>query len=368
MTSFPQAFNLVASSNTGTGQFSVSNGLIRDPLGNIFIPKGINVGHGDWDKVSQNAANQPLTTLFPGINIIRLNTGMNTGFGTAQALPFDMSIYLPFIQRMTGYTRQSDGSWLNTGTNLKIVVEMEDHDGNSSYFPGSPGEVAAVANEYTTWAAYCKGNPYVWFGTLNEMGSGHGSDPNQYTVPYIAAMSSIHQAIYNAIRATGNTSILQIMMGVGGSNPSTVGSAAGYVVSDYAVMTNIVWELHWYPANLSNANALTNLEGAAIDPSGGWIGGSGIIAAQTIQSADGVVPCIMGEWGAGNADPSGGSTAGATSAILSVQAQGHGSTAWQWVGDGVSNWALVGNGEGAPNPFLTGWGVQVATVCASTTT
>lgn len=344
--------------------FSIRNGKIYDPAGNIFIPKGINVGHPDMGNVSQNAANQPLTLLLAGINHIRLNTGMASNSGSAQALPFDMGVYLPFLERMTGYTRQSDGSWLETSTN-HIVVELEDHDGNSSFFPRTADELAAVVHEYATWGAYLKGNPYAWIGTLNEMDSEDGS----YSQAAIAAMSDVHKAEYDAVRNTGNTNIIQVMMGVGGSNPSTVGANAGYKTALYSLMTNITWELHWYPDVMNAADSLANLMGG-ISTAGGGPGGSGIIAAQSIQSADGMVPVILGEWGAGNGDVSGNSTAGATSAVLSVQAEGHGSTAWQWVGDGVSQWACTGNGNGQAitAAYLTGWGAQVATVCASTTT
>jgi hypothetical protein len=368
--SSPAVSAATTAASVGTGNFTVNGttGFIHDPNGNIFIPKGINIGDGNTGANFgfTNYGATPLSTLIPGINIVRLNTGFGSGGSTSSATPYPNSHFLPMIEYATGYLYNSTtGAW-TSNSNEHVVVYMEDHDGNSSYLPtdgsNNTESLAQCVAQYQGWATFAKGNPYFWIGTLNEMGT-----PDT-TYNTINQMSAVHLALYNGVRGTGNNNIFGIMMGVGGSNPSTVGAAAGFVVGDYASMTGVIWELHWYPANLNATDALANIQGAVFT-SGGGPGGSGIIAAQTIGTADGPnIPCLFGEWGAGNGDSTGGSSAGITQAIISIQAQGHGSTAWQY-GDGNASgqWEITAGNGNTPNPTLTGWGNQVATVCATNT-
>lgn len=349
--------------STGTGQFLIQNGRIIDPFGNFFVPIGMNVGFGEEAQAINIAGgnNLPLLTLFPKTNHIRYTIGAQSGGQTSGATFFPPSQFLSMVQQMTGYTRQSNGSWLLT-SNQHIVVEFEDHDGNSAYFPPDSCSgcetLAQVVGEYTNLAAYYKGNPYVWLGTLNEMNSSDGS----FAQSSIAGMSHVHQAIYNGIRGTGNTNIVQIMMGVGGSDPGTVGANAGYVVSDYATMTNIIWELHSYQNDNTNtvvcgalneviatsaAQYINGGPGPTQCASGGW----GISAAQTIRSADGLVPVINGEWGSGDGNPNSTNASQIAAAIQAQEANGNGSTAWIFNGGGgVNAWTMVNEGT---NPFTT---------------
>jgi hypothetical protein len=67
-------------------------------------------------------------------------------------------------------------------------------------------------------------------------------------------------------------------------------------------MTNIAWDLHFYGWELDDNNttqsyADSRLLGNAGPSNGGAGAGTGILGAQTIHSADGVVPVIVGEFG-----------------------------------------------------------------------
>jgi hypothetical protein len=223
---------------------------------------------------------------------------------------------------------------------------------------------------YAAWATYFLGNPYVWFGSQNEMNSSDGT----YSQSAIGAMSASHVALYNAVRNTGNNTMFQIMAGVGGSNPGTVGAGAGYVAADYTPMTNIIWELHCYmtgntPDSWTNGSYYTGaagyVNGGTSAPATGASGGWGIIGAQTLLSADGVVPVVIGEWGPGGDSGNPGTTEAAplVAAVKAAQTGGTGATAWGYYPAGVDNgnWDLVNQGY-SNNPTLTVWGTQVAAI------
>lgn len=351
-----------------TGAFSVSAGKVFDPNGNVHIAKGINVFGWDNTMMSVASANnnaQPLTSLFPGLNHVRINSGPSGNNGTASAVYPPPSLFLTFVQQLTGYTL-SGTTWTKT-SNQNIVVEIEDHDSNMLQNPFTGSILTAQANWYASLAAFYLGNPYVWFGTMNEMGAA------SYSLTDIGLGTTNHVAIYNAIRGTGSKAMLQVMAGVGGSNLGTVGVGAGWNVSAYASMTNIVWELHCYmtgdqpdPYNGGYFSGAAGYVGGGTSmPLSGAAGGWGIIGAQTIQSKDGVVPVIIGEWGPGGDAGNPGTTEGApmVAKVLAVQSQNHGATAWGYYPSGFDggNWNCVNQGYSS-NPTLTTWGTQVASV------
>ena len=84
-------------------------------------------------------------------------------------------------------------------TSKGIVVEI------GNYIPALTSKSPPVRHSpmsspgITSLATAFKGNPYVWFSTDNEPG-------DQYT--YNGATSAEQLAVYNAIRATGNTSMI----------------------------------------------------------------------------------------------------------------------------------------------------------------
>jgi hypothetical protein len=303
------------SGSSGTGSFSIAGGQIIGPNGQPFIGRGINVYDSQMSAVSTGSNGAPLTSVFPGINLVRLNVFSYQ----------DPSYYQTFIRQMTA---------------LGIVVELEDHTNNAGNAGGGAGTVfsgSQLTSEldwYASVAGAFAGNPYVWFGTDNE--------PSEN--PSAAALSTWQGQTYDAIRNAGNTSLVLIEMNCG-NTPSSCGQ--GYTSSVYAGMTNIVWDAHyygWVVGYSTDVNVIAqSLSGNAQ-------------AAQQITSADGVVPVIFGEYGVStdgqNTDPNG------TQVVTVVDQSGFGSMAWGW--DPGENDDLT---DGSNN--LTSYGQQVAQFIAN---
>jgi hypothetical protein len=311
--------------------FHVANGQIIGPNGQPFIAKGINVR---WDQLNEavgNGTNMPLTTDFPGMNMIRLM--FNGSPGSTYADPSQVE------------------AAINALTAKGIVVEIEDHTGISAP-PYTGSELAAEQAWYSDLASTFKNNPYVWFGTYNEPGNGRN----------LAGIAAQEQTTYNTIRAAGNPNPI-MMEEPSGGNPGLVGAnARGYdgagpmTPSDYASMTNIIWDLHYY-GWVSNYS--TNQATVSADLTGSASGASGILGAQTIKSADGVVPVIIGEFGnstTGNSiDPDG------TQVIQAVASSGDG-----FLGFGWGYYSVPGNQLVNGNLQLTAYGQQIAAIIGST--
>ena len=157
-----------------SGRFIVSNGKVWDPKGNPWVGRGINVADAQMAEVCTSASCDPLLSVFPGLNFVRINCYSYN----------PPSYYLQFI------------SW---ATAKGIVVELEDHTNTEGNNGGNVGVVytgTLLTNElnwYTSIATAFASNPYVWFGTDNEPAVN----------PSIAALSTWQQQTYNAIRATG---------------------------------------------------------------------------------------------------------------------------------------------------------------------
>jgi hypothetical protein len=223
--------------------FTVSNGKIIGPNGQPFIAKGINL----FD--TQIGSPSSVLNWFPGINMVRLAVS-DLSSGTAASLQ-------PFITQMN---------------NAGIVVEIEDHSiggGNNNVLTGS-----ALSNElswYSAMASAFKSNPYVWFGTMNE--------PNN--IGDETLVSSQEQSIYNAIRGAGDNNPIMLEQ-IGGFTDS------GLAASAYAQMHNVIWDTHFYGWVPNYSTDQTTVNNAAA---------AQVANAQSIQSADGVVPVIFGEYG-----------------------------------------------------------------------
>lgn len=299
--------------------FSVANGLILDPSGASFIARGINVN--DW----QMATAAPLLRqYFTGINAVRLAC---RNYASA-------STYTAFINAMSA---------------AGIVVIIEDHTGISQP-PLTGNTLLAELSWYAALAAAFGSNPYVWFGTFNE--PGNGSD--------LAAITTQEVAIYNAIRATGSQAMILMELPSGG-NPGLVGAAArGYdgagpmTAPAYATMHNIVWDLHYY-GWVSNYSTSPAAVAAAL--AGSVAGAAGILGAQSIQSADGLVPVIIGEFG--NSTTGGAIDANGDQVIAAVAGSGKGFIAWAWDPDEQGDQAVTDAG------VLTPYGRQIAAAIAS---
>jgi hypothetical protein len=233
------------------------------------------------------------------------------------------------------------------------VVEIEDHTGISKG-PYTGSRLAAEQAWYATLASRFKDNPYVWFGTLNEPGNGTN-------LPGIAAQE---QTTYNTIRGAGNNSPILMELPSGG-NPGLVGvNGKGYDGSasmasgaDFGAMTNIVWDLHFY-SWVAKGSGDPSVMNAALQ--GSASGASGIAGAQTIQSADGKVPVIVGEFGNSTTGLKiDGNSPQAVDAVTDGSPNGYIAEAWGYFSGVPGN--KIANGDGS----LTEYGQQIAKAIAS---
>jgi hypothetical protein len=285
---------------TASGGFHVANGQIIGPNGQPFTARGVNMADSDMGDASA------AISLFPGLNFVRL----------AIYSYKDPSAYASFISTMT-----------SRGT----VVEIEHHvEANGATGGGGQGSIASgswLASESAFYASVAKAyaaNPYVWFGTTNE-------PPTQ------SGLSEWQQATYNAIRGQGNSSIIVLeLAGWPGGWQSDMDPSV------YASMTNVVWDTHFYGwvANYSTDQNTVNQALA-----------SEIAGAQTITSADGTVPALIGEYGPSTTG--GSEDANATQTVQAVVNDGGsgtvGSAAWHWgMQDCCNN---LNNGSVLTNPY-----------------
>jgi len=220
------------------------------------------------------------------------------------------------------------------------VVEIEDHPWPLAA-PYTGGQLQDESSWYASLAAAFRDNPYVWFGSMNEPQTDYGSPE--------AAISDQEVATYGAIRGTGSTTIIMMSL-LGGGNPGTIGDGFGMTASSYTAMTGIAWDFHHY-GWASNYSTDQNVENDAV--LGSAAGGYGIAAAQTIQSADGLVPVVIGEYGNSttgeDVDPNG------DQVLQAVWNSGVGAVAWAWHASDSPGDLLVND-----DSTLTSYGDQIA--------
>ncbi len=274
-----------------------------------------------------SAAAAQVPTEFPGVNMIRVDVDPLA----------DPATYAAAVASLTA---------------KGIVVEFSDYT-NSLGTGGGAGQGVVftgslLANEqawYAAMASYYKNNPYVWLGTNNEPATTGGS------------LSDWQKTTYDTIRAAGNNN--PILLEPSGTRPPGYGGTplqSGMNPADYANMTNVIWDPHVYSYqdNNSTDQATANAEVQAM-----------ITGAQSIQSANGVVPVIIGEYSPW--------ATGGTQTVNAVISSGVGSTAWVWDSNGI-----VGGASGDPtgaiyNSLLSGgvmttFGQQVAAFIAGNLT
>jgi hypothetical protein len=340
------ANNLVNSVSQATPYFSVDaqTGQILTPSGQPFIPRGIALQTADVIDygVISNAQGQPLTSLFPDINIVRLAVADFNGLtGIAnQNSSYSSASYSAIV------------NYVNILTNLGIVVAINDHtDSTGANSGGATGDNYTAANGmlplmtayYQSLAQGFLGNPYVWFGTRNE-------PPNNSQ----GILTAEQVATYNAIRGTGNNTIIE-MEQIGGGIPSNFGTNnmgannpnGLWPDSSYASMTNIVWGPHFYNwvTNYSTSVSVSAAELTLMAQE-----------AQQIPSADGpVVPVVVWEYGIGGLTQDPGGVQSATAVQQSI----YGSMAWEYDGQSGANSLTNVTGYNT-SPSLTTWGQQVA--------
>ncbi len=293
-----------------SGNFRTANGTIFDPTGNVWVGKGINIYDVLLSSVSTSADVTPLLSAFPGLKIVRIPCYSYE----------DPSYFQTFIQQLTA---------------KGIVVELENHIGPEGQAGGggvyTGAGLAAEANWYARLAAAYADNPYVWFGTLNEP-SGPWSD-----------IEAEHVAIYNAIRAAGSKNVVMLMQ-LGGF------SSDGLNPASYAGMTNVAWDTHFYPW-VAGKVADVGANAAALARQ--------VANAQSIRSADGVVPVVIGEYGNSTLGPT--IDNGGAECVQAVGESGRPSMAWTWgPGESYGSDSLT-DASGNLTPF----GAQVASFIAA---
>ena len=296
----PQSPSCLSDTATSRSGFTTCDGKIYAPGGKEFIARGVNVYSFDLE----SAINSLASTL-PGTNFVRV---------VVRSLDAPAS-YQTFVHRMT---------------DQGIVVTFEHHP-NAGGAQGTVYTGAILAEEsawYASMAATYKTNPMVWFGTFNEPPTTGGS------------LSLWQQATYNAIRDTGNNN--PILLEVSGSRPANLQQALDPAI--YATMRQVIWDPHAY-----NYQSDFSTDQATVDASVRAM----IAAAQTIRSADGLVPVIIGEYGNSTTgkeiDP------GGVQEIKAVMASGVGSAAFTWTA-GIAPGNMIRKTDGS----LTAYGQMVA--------
>lgn len=294
------------------GGFGVLDGQMYTPDGKPFTARGVNVIEGSQPSAAQ------LQAAFPGVNFVRLAI-----FDYASAASLK-----PYVDQLTA---------------AGIVVEIEDHhtsDGSNA--GGGQGTVftgALLARELA-WdkdlGDTFGGDPYVWYGEDNEPPAN----------PSMAALGAWQLQAYQAIRATGASAPILIDP-MGGGIPSMANAAVALSASQAAQMTNVVYDLHFYgwSSNFSTDQGTVTKDLQAF-----------VSSSQNVKDADGTVPVLIGEYGAGGQGnavaPNGPQT------VQAVASLGLSGAAWAWGQPDPANSTLNGDGS------LTSFGKQVAAYIA----
>lgn len=329
----PQSYTiniLVTSGSLPSGIFKVSGGQVLKPDGSVFTGRGVAFWDNQFQGGVTNAACQPLLTLFPKTNIVRLARVSDTFWTPAT------------------YAQQIN--WL---TAKGIVVCIENHKtSNGSSAGGGQGVVysGTLLSQEQAWyqslANYFKDNTYVWFGTNNEP----PIDPS------LLALWQWQQTTYNTIRATGNTSIVEIEQ----YNPYLQGALSGLSSTFWTQMTSIVWGPHYYSwiwnGNGSTAVPQSTMYNGPVGGTNSKYGGIVQMVAnlQTLRSGDGIVPVGCFEYGPSTTGT--GVDAGGMNCVGAVhQAVNAGnlfaSMAWLWGNIGNDN--LQNSSGGVQSPYGT---------------
>lgn len=234
-----------------SGNFSVSNGQLISPAGKPFKTKGICMN--DTTMVPAST----LLSKFPKHNVVNFALGAESGGGYSTAIP-TASIF----------------AWVNDAIARGLIVILSD------YVPGQPAarsgtDLTNCCNWYASLAKNFIGNPNVWFTTSNETKVGVSGAP--------VNLDQSWQAIYAAIRSTGNNNMIWLEAAWG-----NIASQFGTLASSIANMRNVGYLVHQYelgPLATSQAQADATIKGY-------------ISAWQNYgKSLDGVVPVFMGEGG-----------------------------------------------------------------------
>ncbi len=317
----------VTSSST-PGTFHVSGGQIIAPNGTVWYGSGIDIHAGNLGSLTGTGGNS-IAAKMPGTNLVRVE------FNPLDNNPAN---YDAAVTALTG---------------AGIVVQFSDYTNTKGGAGGAQGTIyvgSQLSNQlawFSNMAGHFKNNPYVWFGSNNEPtatypdGQVHATGPNSF--------GAWIRAQYDAVRNAGNNNIF--VLDPYGSRPIGYGGTPLMSATDpayFATMTNVIWDPHVY--GYQNSYSTTTTDKLTADM---------IASAQTIRSADGLVPVIIGEFGPGNnlqtQDPNG------TQLVASVlKNKGSGWAAWVMDTDGVAGGDSSGNNALLSRGNLTAYGQQVA--------
>lgn len=201
-------------------EFKVVGTEIKDPEGNNFLIKGVNVNgpYWPWNRSTVLDVDKIVNTW--KFNAVRVTC-------------------YPSLQSTFPNNNPDLDAIVTTFTSRKIVAIIENHDFTGSY----PNE-SQLADLVTWWkdkANKYKGNSYVWFNIVNEPGGG-GDAPEIW--------KTFHEAVIKAIREAGANNIIVLdghafgqENGYYKESDSGIQTYGEYFVSTYS---NIAFSLHLY--------------------------------------------------------------------------------------------------------------------------
>ncbi|SFT14161.1 Aryl-phospho-beta-D-glucosidase BglC, GH1 family [Paenibacillus sp. BC26] len=296
----PPEVPVVETPTMADGNFEVQGSEIKDPSGNAYIAKGVNVNGPRWPW------SRPT---LPDVSAIVDNWKFNT-------------VRVNMFPRMEHWNINNnmdlDGI-VNAFTSRHVVTMLENHDFTGSY-PGetgiteSDGSYSMSVDELKAYwvdlATTYKDNPYVWFNIMNEPGqAGKGYSTSES----IARWKEVHEEIIAAIRAIGAENII-VLDGhfygqEGGFRNGTSDSAILSVGEELAATyDNLVFSLHMY---------------------GEWFNGQQRLANYLDEAASKGLALIIGEYGGGDSQ-----TTNVTAAMFNEAVQRHvGRLVWAWEGE-----------------------------------
>jgi hypothetical protein len=287
--------------SSGTGAikgFSISGGKIIGPNGQPWIGRGIKIsGDSLPSTLTALPAVTPLSTLFPGINVVMLYFTDNQFAGLQ-----------PYINALTA-----------AGIVVVLQNDVESQFGLAQPIaPLTDGNLTTSVNFLANYATFYKNNPYVWFISENEPWL-YAPNGTTYNLTPITQMQA---AYYNGVRATGNNSIFVIS--TAGNNLNVI--MTSFETTTFGAMSNVIWDTHFYnctvnydttvAGNLAGIASLFNIYGVVNSTNGAipvtlfeygdWCGGAGLDAGWTeaVQAVN-TAPNIQGSaaytWYNGNA-------------------------------------------------------------------
>lgn len=223
-----------------TGKFHVEGTNIIDPNGNVFIIKGTNVPGYRWTWPLDMNTDEQLHLIKDvwKFNTIRVNNNLGPNPDGYQQYQTDINQLYGLIDRYISND---------------IVVQIEAHDKSGSFYTDtSTPSLTDLANFHKDLAQRFKNHPkasYLWFNVMNEPSYGDNPVSSQYV--------TTHQRVIDAIRGTGNDSIIVVDGSQFGQDAITydgsrvLDSTSGILtygeqLRDYDPLKNIAFSVHMY--------------------------------------------------------------------------------------------------------------------------